>query len=144
MDISIDDEILAERVINDLIRNIQFTRKKNGFNVGEEILIKIGTNVEHLREYLKETREKVTEKINAKTFEILTDKITEEKDLVFGKLNICPNRECTATLKENIIAKLQKKSKVQCPYCKIELQKESINSITFSFKKTYVRILMVE
>ena len=37
LDTSLNDDLLAERVINDLIRNIQFTRKKNKFNVGEEI-----------------------------------------------------------------------------------------------------------
>ncbi|MFX1325210.1 MAG: isoleucine--tRNA ligase, partial [Promethearchaeota archaeon] len=44
LDISLDDELLAERVINDLIRNIQFSRKKNNFKVGEKISLSIGTD----------------------------------------------------------------------------------------------------
>ena len=60
---------------------------------------------------------------------------SEEKDKVFGKLNICPNKDCTASLKENILTKLQKKVIVNCPYCNAELNEGNIKEVSFNYVK---------
>jgi len=60
---------------------------------------------------------------------------SEEKDKVFGKLNICPNKDCTASLKENILTKLQKKAIVNCPYCNAELNEGNIKEVSFNYVK---------
>ena len=61
--------------------------------------------------------------------------LTEEKNLVFGKLPICPNQECSATLKENIFAKLKKTKDVKCPHCNADLSEDNIKKISFNFAK---------
>ncbi|MFX0072083.1 MAG: class I tRNA ligase family protein, partial [Candidatus Hermodarchaeota archaeon] len=135
LDISVDDEILSERIVNDLIRNIQFSRKKNKYNVGEEISLKIGTETDYLKNYIDSHREAISEKVSAKKFETVQNNLIEEKSYVFGNLNICPNKECSASLKENLISKLKKNKDVNCPHCNSKIKETEIKSITFNYKK---------
>ncbi|MFX1316112.1 MAG: isoleucine--tRNA ligase [Promethearchaeota archaeon] len=135
LDISLDEDLLSERIINDLIRNIQFSRKKNNFKVGEEIELSLGTKSKYLKEYLEKNKEFIVDKVSAKSIEVLFDDLKQEKDKVFAKLNICPNKECSASLKENLISKFKKTTELKCPYCNSTLKKDNIKIITFNFKK---------
>ncbi|MFX0043167.1 MAG: isoleucine--tRNA ligase [Candidatus Hodarchaeota archaeon] len=135
LDISVDEELLSERIINDLLRNIQFSRKKNNFKVGEEIKLKIGTKTEYLKKYLENNKELISDKVSARELEILLDELKPENSKVFAKLNICPNKECSASLKDNIISKLKKKGTVNCPYCNSPIKEDTVNSITFNFTR---------
>ena len=135
LDKSIDDELLAERVINDLIRNIQFTRKKNGFRIEEKISLEIGTKSEYLKNFLEKNQDTITEKINVHNLEISFKDFKEEKGKIFRKLSICPNRKCAAALKDNVISKLKKNVDVKCPHCEYNLNENTLNAITFSFNK---------
>ncbi len=135
LDVSVDDDLLSERIINDLLRNIQFSRKKNNFKVGEEITLTIGTKTEYLNKYLEKNKELISDKVSAKKLEILLDDLTQENGKVFAKLNICPNKECSASLKDKIISKLKKKVALNCPYCNSAIKEDTINSITFNLKK---------
>jgi isoleucyl-tRNA synthetase len=135
LDKKVDNELLAERVVNDLIRNIQFIRKKNGYKVEEKISLKIGANTEHLKDFLERNQDNITDKINMENLEIITGDVTDEKDKIFVKLYICPNKNCSATLKENIISKLKKNAELKCPHCNSVLSENTLKNITFSFKK---------
>jgi len=137
LDISLDDNLLAERVINDLIRNIQFTRKKNGFKVGEKIKLKIGTNTEYLKDFIDKYHDLVINKVSVENLDILLGDLPDDKNLVVGELNICPNRNCSAALKDNVISKLKKHANVFCPHCKSELTLTTIKPILFNFTKNY-------
>jgi isoleucyl-tRNA synthetase len=136
LDISLDETLLAERVVNDLIRNLQFSRKKNNFKVGEQIKLSIGTNVEYLKRYINKNRDAITDKVTAQKLEIVDEELPKDEGKVFGKLNLCPNNACSASLKENIITKLEKRNDLICPYCKTKLEMNKIKAITFNFKKT--------
>jgi len=135
LDISLDDDLLAERVINDLIRNIQFTRKKKGFKVGEKIKLKIGTNTEYLKDFIEKYHDFISDKVSAEKLDILLGDLSDDKNLVMGELNICPNRDCSAALKDNVIAKLKKHSNATCPHCKSELNLSTIKPVLFNFTK---------
>ncbi|MFX1419063.1 MAG: isoleucine--tRNA ligase [Promethearchaeota archaeon] len=135
LDISVDDELLSERVINDIIRNIQFSRKKNNYKVGENISLRFGTTTEYLIDFIKNYKESISERVTAYELEILKEEIIKNKDRVFGKLYICPNKECSSSLKENIFKKLNKEIEIKCPYCKTNITKNSIKIITYDFKK---------
>ncbi|MFX0039508.1 MAG: isoleucine--tRNA ligase [Promethearchaeota archaeon] len=135
LDISIDDDLLSERIVNDLIRNIQFVRKKHGFRVEEKIILKIGTETEYLKDFLDRNQDTIIEKINVDKLEIVSEDISEEKSKIFGYLNICSNRDCSAALKDNIITKLKKNSEIKCPHCESKLTKDTIKKITFNFKR---------
>ena len=135
LDTSLDDTLLAERVINDLLRNLQFSRKKNNFKVGEKIKLSIGTNIEYLNSYIKKNRDTISDKVTAQDLEIINGELTKDKESVFGVLNLCPNSTCSASLKENIINKLEKKIDMNCPYCNTKLKMDQIKTITFNFLK---------
>jgi isoleucyl-tRNA synthetase len=135
LDISIDDKILSERIINDLIRNIQYIRKRNGFKVGEKILLNIGTKTKYLKDFLDRNQSTIIEKINVENLKIISEDLSEEKERISSSLNICPNRDCSAALKDNIIKKLKKKSEVKCPYCESKISKDGIKTIKFNFKR---------
>ncbi|MFX0005716.1 MAG: isoleucine--tRNA ligase [Promethearchaeota archaeon] len=135
LDISVDDSILAERVVNDLIRNIQFIRKKHGYKVDEKIVLRIGTESNYLKEFLDRNQNTITEKINIEDLEILSKDFSEEKNLISGILNICPNKDCSAALKDNIISKLKKGSEIECPHCKSRITREKIKKIKFNFRR---------
>jgi len=135
LDTSLDDELLAERVINELIRNIQYSRKKNNFKVGEKIALSIGTNSKYLKDYIDRNVEILSDRVTAENMEIKQDDLTKEKDKVFGQLNLCTNKTCSASLKENFISNLEKNTEINCPYCNTKLKKEGIKTITFNFLK---------
>ena len=107
------------------------------FNVGEKIALSIGTNSEYLKDYIERNVELLSERVTAQTLEIKQDDLTKEKDKVFGQLNLCTNKTCSASLKENILSKLEKNTETNCPYCNTKLKKEGIKTITFNFLKIY-------
>ncbi|MFW9772583.1 MAG: isoleucine--tRNA ligase [Candidatus Thorarchaeota archaeon] len=135
LDISIDDELLAERVINDLIRNIQFSRKKNNFKVGEKISLSIGTDTDYLKNYIERNEKVITEKVTAHILGVKQESLEKINDEVFGRLNICANKACSASLKENVISKLKKNDQINCPYCNTQLTENNIKSIFYTFLK---------
>ncbi|MFX0022008.1 MAG: isoleucine--tRNA ligase [Candidatus Hermodarchaeota archaeon] len=135
LDISIDDSLLAERVVNDLIRNIQFIRKKHGYKVDEQIILKIGTKSKYLKDFLDNNQNIIAEKINVKELEILNKDLSDDKSVISGSLKICPNKDCSAALKDNIIAKLNKIPEFNCPHCKSRITSDKITEIKFNFKK---------
>ncbi|MFX1426039.1 MAG: isoleucine--tRNA ligase [Promethearchaeota archaeon] len=135
LDTSLDDNLLAERVVNDLIRNIQFSRKKNNFKVGEKIRLSIGTNEEYLKNYINNNQSAISDKVTAQNLKIVDRDLAKEKEKVFGELNLCSNSICSASLKENIINKLKKSIDNFCPYCNTKLNLDDIKKITFNFNK---------
>ncbi|MFW9876226.1 MAG: class I tRNA ligase family protein, partial [Candidatus Thorarchaeota archaeon] len=135
LDISIDNKLLSERVINDLIRNIQFSRKKSSYRVGENISLRIGTIIDYLKDFILNNKETISDRVTAQNLEVLEEEIIESKDNIFGKLYICPNIECSSSLKENIVKKLNKQIELKCPYCDTKISKKSLKIITYDFKK---------
>ena len=122
-------------MINDLIRNIQFSRKKNRFNVGEEINLTIGTNAEYLKDFIDNNKELISEKVSAKNLELKVGEIAKEGEASHGSIYICPNEGCSASLKDNITSKFSKQKEILCPYCDNTLEESKIKTITFSFRK---------
>jgi len=135
LDVSVDDMLLNERVVNDLIRNIQFSRKKNDYKVGETISLTIGTSTDYLKGYIETKRESISDKVSAKKFEVSSEELSEEKEKMFAKLYICPNKDCSAALKENINKRLKKDAEVKCPYCNTKLKEANLKSITYNYKR---------
>ena len=70
VDINLDSDLLAERVNSDLIRHIQFSRKKNSFRVGEEIQLSLAAEEPYLEEYLNNNKDSISEIVNAKHLDI--------------------------------------------------------------------------
>ena len=126
LDTSVDDDILAERVVSDLVRNIQFLRKKNKYKVGEEISLSIGTQTEYLKNFIEKHKDAISEKVTAKNIEFVAGDLEIIEASIKGELKICPNKDCSASLK---------KVSKNCPYCNGALKEEEVNKIDFHFKK---------
>ncbi len=135
LDTSVNDDILTERVINDLIRNIQFSRKKNNFKVGEEISLKIGVNTDYLKKYIDNLDTFISDKVSASDLEIIEGDLIEKDNIVIKELIVCPNKVCSASLKDNTINKMDKKSDIKCPHCKSVLTHDNIKKIKFMFER---------
>ncbi|KKK42343.1 MAG: Isoleucine--tRNA ligase [Candidatus Lokiarchaeum sp. GC14_75] len=135
LDISLNDDLLAERVVSDLIRTIQFSRKKDKFKVGEIIKLSITTNKEYLKKYIEQNRMVISDKVTASNFKLNHDQFSKEVEGTFKRLNLCPNKNCSASLKDNIILKLKNKAEIKCPYCSSVLKMDKINNIDFSFSR---------
>ncbi|MBD3215275.1 MAG: class I tRNA ligase family protein, partial [Candidatus Lokiarchaeota archaeon] len=135
LDLNVNDDILADRVVNDLIRNIQYSRKKNNFKVGEEIELKIGTDADHLKQFIEENSEFISDKVSAGKLDIVDGFVEEVDGKAYEELSICPNENCSATLKQNINHKLYKKGRAKCPYCQTEFTEDKVKKITFYFQR---------
>ncbi|MBY8982572.1 MAG: isoleucine--tRNA ligase [Candidatus Lokiarchaeota archaeon] len=134
LDTSVDDDILTERVVNDLIRNIQFSRKINKFKVGEKISLKISSDANYLKKFIENSNKFISDKVSASDLEVHEGKIEEGDNKILEELKICPNKECSASLKKNILNKMDKDSGIKCPYCEIELISNDIKTISFTYE----------
>ena len=85
--------------------------------------------------FIEKSRDNISVKVSVENLNFLSEDLFEGKNLVYNKLNICPNRNCSASLKDNIIAKLKKNVETTCPYCKIELKENNMKHISFNFTK---------
>ncbi|MFX1498812.1 MAG: isoleucine--tRNA ligase [Promethearchaeota archaeon] len=135
LDISLDDELLAERVVNDLIRNIQYSRKRNKYNVGENIELRFGVKANYLNDYLNKNKDLISEKVSASNISIINESLQKEKGKVFGQLHICPNKECSASLKDNVVSRFKKQPEVKCPYCQAKIKAKDVKLIEYEFKR---------
>ncbi|MEJ2249296.1 MAG: isoleucine--tRNA ligase [Candidatus Lokiarchaeota archaeon] len=136
LDLSVNDEIIGERVENDLLRNIQYTRKTNQFKVGESIELVIGTKDKALANYLHNDTEDIAGKVSAQKIEIKNESIKEQDNFIYEKINLCPNKECHASLKKKYMTKLKNGKNPNCPYCGTELEKDKIVDVAFKFRRT--------
>ncbi|KKN33074.1 hypothetical protein LCGC14_0807550, partial [marine sediment metagenome] len=121
---------------NDLIRTIQFSRKKDKFKVGEGIKLSIRASQEYLKGYIEQNKDIIADKVSALKFELTLGHFSKEAEGTFKRLNLCANKNCSASLKDNIILKLKNKAEIKCPYCNSVLKMDRINNIDFNFLRT--------
>ena len=135
LDNNLDEDLLSERVVNDLIRHIQFSRKNNKFKVGENISLTIGSPEKQLEKLVSIGKSTISDKVTATELNIKSEELKKSEGLVYGKLNVCPNPDCCATLKDNFATRLKKQKSVNCPHCNIVIKDGDLRSISFQFKK---------
>ena len=85
---------------------------------------------------INNNKELISEKVSAKTINVEGGELAKEDGVSYGSIYICPNKGCSASLKDNITSKLSKQKDIICPYCNNPLEEGKIKSITFSFLKT--------
>ena len=54
---------------------------------------------------------------------------------ISGKLSICPNKESSASLRDNLVNKIKKNKQVKCPHCDSSVTEDNIKAIVFNFIK---------
>ncbi|MFX1325758.1 MAG: hypothetical protein ACFE8N_12465, partial [Promethearchaeota archaeon] len=95
----------------------------------------IGTDTDYLKNYIERNEKVITEKVTAQILGVKQESLEINNDQVFGRLNICANKACSASLKENVISKLKKNDQINCPYCNTQLTEDNIKSIFYAFFK---------
>ncbi|MBN1216000.1 MAG: isoleucine--tRNA ligase [Candidatus Lokiarchaeota archaeon] len=135
LDKTVDEDILTERIISDLIRNIQFSRKINKFQAGENISLKIGANAPYLIKFIENSKDYISDKVSANEVIINNSNIKNDKIKIYEELKLCGNKDCSASLKDNILKKLDKESNIKCPHCNSELKINNIRTISFTYNK---------
>ena len=109
--------------------------KMNKYKVGEEISLKIGSQEKYLNDYINMGKDHISEKVTATNFEIVNNDLNDTKEEVYGKLFVCPNKKCCATLKEKLALKLERQDDVKCPHCETPLKAGDLKNISFQFKR---------
>jgi hypothetical protein len=70
LDVSEDKELIQERLIRELLRQIQYARKKNKYHVSEKIDLKIISKSEIIKQAINSYRNQVMNKVNALNLEV--------------------------------------------------------------------------
>lgn len=65
LDVSEDKDLLKERIVRELIRQIQFSRKQNQYHVSEKIELHVSTKSSLVLEAVEAFRELISKKVNA-------------------------------------------------------------------------------
>ncbi|MFX1362166.1 MAG: isoleucine--tRNA ligase [Promethearchaeota archaeon] len=86
LDTRVTEKLKAERFVRELIRNVQFTRKKNAYHVGEEIELVILLEDKKLQEYAKRFEKPIKNKVTAKTLSILSQPPQESGKYAKGQM----------------------------------------------------------
>ena len=103
--------------------------------IGKAISLNFGTNADYLRGYIEKNKDNIVEKVTAKSFKAEVNDLKAEDGKIFGKLSICPNKECSASLRDNLVSKLKKNKQGKCPHCDTLLTEDNVKTIVFNFIK---------
>ena len=94
LDTHITPKLQEECVVNDLIRNIQESRKSAQFDISEVVLLHLKTNNEKLYSIITKNRSKIEENTLSKITPMITNKtfvctdFDGQIDIILGKRNI--------------------------------------------------------
>ncbi len=73
LDLSEDEQLIEERVLRELIRRIQFTRKQNNYHVSEKIDLIIVSKSELITKSIQDFQEQLLSKVNASSLKVLSE-----------------------------------------------------------------------
>lgn len=136
LDISLTSGIMASRITSDLTRGIQFTRKLNNFNAGEEVELTIVTKSTWLQLVLKKAEKRLCTKVTAKSLVVQDTAPANAKDFTHAIMYFCPKKKCRAMIKSKTVEQAKKGNKmVKCFYCGHEFTPDRLKTIEFYFKR---------
>ena len=88
-----------------------------------------------LTDYLEKNKDSIAKKVTAKEIEVVNNIFEQQNDYIYGKMTLCPNNKCFASLKSKLVNKIQKTKNLKCSYCNEPINAKDIISIVFHFKK---------
>ncbi|MHA1792148.1 MAG: isoleucine--tRNA ligase [Promethearchaeota archaeon] len=136
IDVSMDEEILAERFYRDFFRQLQFLRKNAKLNVGEYINVELISESNSVKDYIKRFLDEMKIKAYLKSVSFEKNEGWKEPMLV-QELKYCPVKECHAPVKSKTIEKAKKSSdpSIKCTYCKAKSSLDDLITIKILFYK---------
>ncbi|GAB4312709.1 MAG: isoleucine--tRNA ligase [Promethearchaeota archaeon] len=139
LDLSTSEELVGARVLSDLSRAIQFARKKNNYRTGERIELVLNPSSDELARVLEKNLDLVKKKVTATKARVDQEPPAGDGWVVHVVL-VCPNDECRATIKPEVVQKAKKsRKKVRCFYCGGEFEANGLESVTVHFKRAEAR-----
>lgn len=135
LDLEDTKELQQERIIRDLLRTIQYLRKRNDFKTGEAIELELATESDFVKESIEEFKDMIIARVTAEPLLITKGKLTEDKDQVFHEFNLCLNDSCYASVRDKHVKKVRNNKKYTCSYCDNQVLPESLGSIYIRFHR---------
>ncbi len=135
LDIKDSKKLQQERILRDLLRTIQFLRKQNKLQTGEEINLQLAAEHPFLLGTLKDTKSKIVEKVTAYPIEIVNKQIEKEDGWIFHDFHVCTNGKCFAMIREKAALKIFDGIEGRCSYCSKSITKDTVGTIQIKFKR---------
>lgn len=135
LDLTMTSRLLVRRILNDLVRAIQYTRKLNKYEMADEIslvLVPSEVFVDELRGF----HDKIAQKVSAKTVEVVPAPDRDFDGYDTGTVHFCPNEKCYAMIKAKHVTKARDaNAPVKCFYCGQEMPLADLNQVAFYFQR---------
>ncbi len=135
LDIKDSKALQQERILADLLRTIQFLRKQNKLQTGEEINLQIASEHPFLLGTLKDTKAKIVEKVTANPIDITNQQIEKEDGWISHDFHVCTNGKCFAMIREKAVLKIFEGVEGKCSYCKKGITQDTVGTIQIKFKR---------
>ena len=136
LDIARTEDIGETRVIADLSRSIQFMRKQNQYNAGEQVELVVVTTQAAFQQAIEKYTDKLSGTVAAKTLTVQDTDPENVDDYTHATIYFCPQEDCRAMIKGKQVEQARKsKKKVSCFYCGNTHAPKSLDTITFYFKR---------
>jgi len=87
LDISEDDELLKERLIRELVRQIQYTRKKSRYHVSETIKLIIFSKDRIVRDAVESFKNQIISKVNAPVLDVVDEELKDKENYDAGEFD---------------------------------------------------------
>jgi isoleucyl-tRNA synthetase len=135
LDIKDSKKLQQERILRDLLRTIQFLRKQNKLQTGEEINLQLASEHPFLLGTLKDTKAKIVDKVTAYPIEIVDKQIEKEDGWIFHDFHVCTNGKCFAMIREKAVLKIFEGIEGKCSYCSKKITEDTVGTIQIKFKR---------
>jgi isoleucyl-tRNA synthetase len=135
LDISDSVELQQERIVKDLLRNIQVWRKENKFQTGEQIHLQLASSNKFSRDALKAHQKSIQTRVSAPQLDLLEKFSAADGEWISHSFYLCLNGTCFAAIKENAADKIKAGNPGKCGYCEKEVTDKTLGLISVRFKK---------
>ncbi|MCP4764038.1 MAG: isoleucine--tRNA ligase [archaeon] len=135
LDLEDTSELQQERIIRDLMRNLQSLRKQAGLKTGEAISLQLSTNNDFVYKALETHKDALISKVTAEPLNIDSKVIKKESDSTYHDFHLCLNGTCYASIREKAAQKVLDGKESSCNYCNKKVDPKTLGIIQIQFKK---------
>ena len=135
LDLTDSEDLQQERILSDLLRQIQALRKQAKLQIGDPIALTLATSHPFLKKALQVHKPAIMKKVFAEKFTLSTKALEADEESTFLNFSVCTNGTCFAMVRENAVKKVQAGKAQICGYCNQELSEDLIGTIHIKFQK---------
>ena len=135
LDLTDSAALQQERILSDLLRQIQALRKQARLQIGDPIALTLATTHPFLKKTLKTHQPAIMKKVFAKQFNLSAIEVEADDDSTSLTFSVCTIGTCFAMIRENAVKKVRAGKAQTCGYCKQPLTEDLIGTIHIKFQK---------